>query len=146
MTNVGLKEIHIGEAIKKVFDESKMNKSEFGRLIGVQQQHVNRIFERETIETKKLVAICKALNFNFFALFCELPTQINAHLSAVVNGPGQAFYGCDQAIVMENQVLQAKYDALLSTDNSLKEQIDLLKETNAMYKARIEELKDSNNA
>lgn len=141
MTNIGLKDVHLGKAIKKVFDESKMNKSEFGRLIGVQQQHVNRIFEREDIDTKKLKLICKALDFNFFALYCELPPQINAHLSAVVNGSGQAYNGCDHALVAEVEIYKAKYEGALDTQKAMKEQIDTLKDTNAMYKDRIEELK-----
>lgn len=86
MFNIELKEVHIGKAIKERLNELKMTKTEFGRLIGVPQQHVNRIFERETIETKKLIKISRALDFNFFALFCQFPTNISAYLSAVALG------------------------------------------------------------
>ena len=48
MINAELKEINIGAVIKKRLDELEMTKSEFGRLIGVPQQHVNRIFEKDS--------------------------------------------------------------------------------------------------
>lgn len=54
---VDIKDVHIGEAIKKRFDDLKMTKTEFGHKIGVPQQHINRIFEKESIDTKRLVKI-----------------------------------------------------------------------------------------
>lgn len=54
---IGLKEVHIGKAIEEKFDKTDLNKSEFGRMIGVPQQHVNRIFERDIIETGKPVRV-----------------------------------------------------------------------------------------
>lgn len=35
------------------------------------------------MESKKLVDLCHALDFNFFTLFCEIPPQISAYLAAV---------------------------------------------------------------
>ena len=43
-----------------------MSKSEFGRKIGIPQQNVNRILDKSSIDTDKLVTICEALEFNFF--------------------------------------------------------------------------------
>lgn len=45
-----------------------MSKSELGRKIGVPQQHINRILERETMETSRLIKVSEALDFNFFSL------------------------------------------------------------------------------
>lgn len=81
--NIPLKEIHIGQAIEKRVKELGFSKSEFARRLGIHQQHINRIFERNTIETRKLVEICKVLDYNFFALFCEINNDISAVWSAI---------------------------------------------------------------
>lgn len=66
-------DVHIGLAIEEKLQELKLSKTEFGRRIGIPQQNVNRILEKESIDTRKLVQISKALNFNFFTLFCDEP-------------------------------------------------------------------------
>ncbi len=126
--NVELKDIHIGKAIKKRLDELEMKKTEFGRLIDTPQQHVNRIFDRDTIETKKLVRICKALDYNFFALFCAFPTQISAYLSAIAMGDGDAnnLIG-DTAVLSQLEVYKVKMDASTTTEADLRDQIEVLK-------------------
>jgi uncharacterized small protein (DUF1192 family) len=80
---VELKEVHIGKAIENRLNEINMPKGEFAQKAGIPQQHVYRVFERDTIEVKKLIRICQALDFNFFALFCEFKNNINAYWSAV---------------------------------------------------------------
>ena len=80
---LGIQQVHIGQAIDKRRIELGLSKSEFGRKIGVPQQHVNRILERETMETVRLVKVCEALDFNFFALFSPMQNQISAYLAAV---------------------------------------------------------------
>ena len=52
---LGIQQVHIGQAIDRRRIELGLSKSEFGRKIGVPQQHVNRILERETMETVRLV-------------------------------------------------------------------------------------------
>lgn len=64
-----LQTVNIGLAIEQIINERGISKSEFGRKIGVAQQNVNRILERSTIDTDKLVAISEALDFNFFTCF-----------------------------------------------------------------------------
>ena len=64
-----LKSVNIGEEIKKIFDKSKMTQKEFGKLLGMQQQNVSRIFNKKSIETSKLIKISNALGFNFFTLY-----------------------------------------------------------------------------
>ena len=82
--NIPVNDVHIGKAIDEQREKLKLSKSEFGRRIGVPQQHVNRILERDTMETKRLVKVCQELDFNFFSLFCPLPAQrISAYLSAI---------------------------------------------------------------
>ncbi|MDE5878322.1 MAG: helix-turn-helix transcriptional regulator, partial [Muribaculaceae bacterium] len=63
--------IHIGKEIESRMHYLRLSKSEFGRKIGIPQQNVNRILGKESIDTDKLVRISEALNYNFFALFCN---------------------------------------------------------------------------
>ena len=81
--DIDIKNVHVGEAIEKRRNELGLSKSELGRKIGVPQQHVNRILERETMETKRLIKVSEALGFNFFTLFCPVQHQISAYLAAV---------------------------------------------------------------
>ena len=78
-----IKHVHVGQAIDKRRNELGLSKSELGRKIGVPQQHINRILERETMETSRLIKVSEALDFNFFSLFCPKQHHISAHLAAV---------------------------------------------------------------
>lgn len=127
MINADLKEIHIGAAIKKRLDKLEMTKSEFGRLIGVPQQHVNRIFEKESIDTNRLIKICRALDFNFFALFCRFPTNVNAYLAAVALGDGDAKNNIgDTALLAQIEAQTVNVTNLEKTEKDLRDQIAVL--------------------
>ena len=127
MINAELREIHIGAAIKKRLDELEMTKSEFGRLIGVPQQHVNRIFDKESIDTIRLAKICRALDFNFFALFCRFPTNVNAYLAAVALGDGDALNSIgDTALLAQIESQKVKVANLEKTEKDLRDQIAVL--------------------
>ena len=99
---INIRHVHVGAEIEKRRVELGLSKSELGRRIGVPQQHVNRILERETMETSRLVKVSEALDCNFFSFFCSIPQQISAYLAAVsLHGSGiskgshQAFEGTD---------------------------------------------------
>lgn len=126
---IKLNKIHIGKEIKKRLDEKKMSKSEFARRIGMPQQHVNRVFERDTIETKRLEAVCEALDFNFFSLYCDNPNNVFAYLAAVNLGEGDAtnLIG-DAAIVAQIEVLKATIAGLEKERNAMAGQIQSLQD------------------
>ncbi|MEZ3550120.1 MAG: helix-turn-helix transcriptional regulator [Muribaculaceae bacterium] len=128
--NVELKSVHVGREIAKRLDELNMTKTEFGKLIGVQQQHVNRILERDTMETKKLYKVCQVLEMNFFALFCKFSTNVNAYLAAVVLGNGDA----------NNNIGEA---AILSEIEKLKSDVKHYEESNALLREQIQTLRDN---
>lgn len=140
--NIELHEIHLGKAIKKRLDELEMTKTEFGRRIGVPQQHVNRIFERDTMETKRLLKVCRALEYNFFALFCKFPTNVNAYLAAVSLGEGDstAYIG-DTAVLAELEVTKAKLEGAEKEAKRLEGHVASL-EANLQDKERIIKLLD----
>lgn len=75
------KDIHIGHAIEKRRQELRMTKSELARRIGIPQQHINRMLERDTMETKRLVKVSEALDFNFFGIFCSNIQETSSFLS-----------------------------------------------------------------
>lgn len=138
MFNVELKEVHIGKAIKQRLDELEMTKTEFGRRIGVPQQHVNRIFERETMETKRLIKVCRALDFNFFALFCTFPTNVNAYLAAVALGDGDAQNNIGEAAILSQlEVLKVKLEEKQGTVTDLRDQIAGLKDNVEQLKSNL---------
>ena len=141
MFNLPIHNIHVGQAIKKRLEELKMTKSDFAKAIGTPQQHINRILERDTMETKKLVKICQVLNYNFFTLFCEPDTPVQAFLAAVALGEGNAQNYIGDAtlatqveslsikLAAKDEVLQSKEELLSSKDDKirmLKEQIQFI--------------------
>lgn len=77
-----LERINVGLAIEQRLNELGMSKSEFGRKIGVANQNVNRILEKKSIDTDKLIEISNALGYNFFLEF------IDKGSNAVANGDG----------------------------------------------------------
>lgn len=138
MFNIELKEVHIGQAIDKRREELNMSKSEFGRLIKVPQQHVNRIFERETIETAKLVKICRVLDFNFFALYCDFPENIYAFMAAVAMGNGNALnYIGDAALASQIEKQEQKIEGMEENKTTLNARISDLKDQIASLKSQL---------
>lgn len=61
--------VNIGLLIEQKMNELDINKSEMARRSGIANQNINRVFERSSIGTDKLVAISEALDFNFFDCF-----------------------------------------------------------------------------
>lgn len=122
----GVKNVHVGHAIEKRRMELGLSKSELGRRIGVPQQHVNRILERETMETKKLVRVCEVLNYNFFSLFCPTSHHISAQLTAVsFEGDANNNIG-DSSLAVQIITEQAKVEHLNETIKLLKRHIESL--------------------
>lgn len=106
---------HVGLLIEQRINELRLTKSEFGRKIGIQQQNVNRLLSRESIDTDKLVDICEALDYNFFECF-----QTITESDATADNGGVAIAGNATA---------HHFTTNASTDTAaLNEQIKLLKE------------------
>ena len=123
---LGIQQVHIGQAIDRRRIELGLSKSEFGRKIGVPQQHVNRILERETMETVRLVKVCEALDFNFFALFSPMQNQISAYLAAVTLDGDAHNNIADSALAAQLTKEQSTVESQNETIKLLKEQIETL--------------------
>lgn len=90
MSDIYIPKVHIGSCIRNRIKELGITKTEFGRRIGVLQQHVYRLLEKTSIDTERLVQISIALEYNFFMYYCAQPDGINAPESAVNTGKGTA--------------------------------------------------------
>ena len=119
--------MHVGAEIEKRRVELGISKSELGRRIGVTQQHVNRILDRETMETSRLVKVSEALDYNFFLLFCPVPQQISAHLAAVsLQGNAHNIIG-EAELASQLSKEQAEVESKKKVIKLLREQIENLK-------------------
>ena len=125
------KTVHIGLAIDKKLQELKMSKTEFGRRIGIPQQNVNRILEKDTIDTGKLVQISEALNFNFFTLYCEEAPKVEVKTEGDYSPASDEG---DVTVIVGDAVLAERVKLLQQLIKEKDERINELKE-------RIEELK-----
>ena len=61
--------IHIGSKIREVFKSRGITAKEFGKRISTSRENVYGIFGRESVDTKLLVKISKALDHNFFQYY-----------------------------------------------------------------------------
>lgn len=125
-----LKYVDIGREIKLKFERSRMTKTLFAKKLNIPSQNVNRIFEKDSIETSKLLAISNALNFNFFSLYSDdkdksVSTQGDF---SPINKDGDLTYMVGDAVLAE------KVKSLEAINAEKDERIKELKE-------RIEELK-----
>lgn len=136
MINIGLTPVHIGKAINEQREKKEMSKSEFARQLAIPQQHINRIFERETIDTGKLIKICQILEFNFFQLYSEIPKSINAYLAAV------AFQGNAENFIWDAVLASQLETAIRDNDNKDKD-IRRLEDHNKSLLENIEQLKSN---
>lgn len=139
---IGLKEINLGKEIQAVFEKTGMTKTELGRKLGIPQQHVNRLFDRDSMETKRLIKVSRVLDCNFFALFCEFPQKIEAYLSAINMGNGDLSYTMgDSALTTEIEKLKAELESARTQIELLQDNIATLKDNLATKDQLIEMMK-----
>ena len=86
-------EIHIGNKIKFVFDQSGLTVSQFARLLGVQRTRIYTVFESKTIDIDLLCKISDVLHFDFLTevyikkreAVDQNPTTININFQITPN-------------------------------------------------------------
>lgn len=80
-------EVNIGLLIRDKARELGVNKSELAKMIGIQNQNVNRILESENINTDKLIKISEALDFDFFSYYRPINNvEIGDNIAIETNG------------------------------------------------------------
>ena len=82
-----IKEAHIGQLVKSVFDSSDMSVSELARRLHCERTNVYTIFRRRSIDVEQLAKLSKILNHNFledamemYGLVTMLRTPLNLTL------------------------------------------------------------------
>lgn len=77
--------LHIGQLIKTVFDESGMTVSEFARQIHLERSTIYGIFERPSIDSILLARISLVLKHNFLS-------DIEQHFGLIPKVPSFTFH------------------------------------------------------
>lgn len=101
------KKVNIGLLIEQKMNELDINKSEMARRSGIANQNINRVLERSSIDTDKLIAISEALDFNFFDCFRSIEdNSIATADNGGVAGNGTAHHfttnaSCEVAVLQE---------------------------------------------
>ena len=89
---MNIEKVNIGLSIEQKLNQLGMSKSEFGRKIGIPQQNVNRILDKPSIDTDKLVLICEALEYNFFKEYTDnfsvASSNSQSGINNQINGDG----------------------------------------------------------
>lgn len=108
-----IKKVHIGHEIAKRINQLGISRSEFARRVGMLQQHVKALLDKQSLDTERLSKICEALDYNFFTLYCD-SVSINAYRSAVTTGEGNALNICSDAseLQVRNELLAEKVTML----------------------------------
>lgn len=111
--SIVIKKVHIGHEIAKRINQLGISRSEFARRVGMLQQHVKALLDKQSLDTERLSKICEALDYNFFTLYCD-SVSINAYRSAVTTGEGNALNICGDAseLQVRNELLAEKVTML----------------------------------
>lgn len=64
-------DIHIGALIKQRAKELRIGPTELGAKINTSKQNVYGIYKRKSIDTRLLVKLCNALNYDFFRVYSQ---------------------------------------------------------------------------
>ncbi|MEY4287664.1 MAG: hypothetical protein RL511_1753 [Bacteroidota bacterium] len=73
-------EIHIGQEIKRVLDDSDLSVTEFAKKINKSRGNVYSILDRKSIDTELLQAISSVLDYDFFLLFSSTYQSVNTRM------------------------------------------------------------------
>lgn len=73
--------VNIGSRITEKLGDIGMSKAELSRALGMNQSNLNKLLNRGSMETDKLVEISKAMKYNFFKEFCRSSDFIMEYLS-----------------------------------------------------------------
>lgn len=138
--SVDIKNVHIGKAIATRLGELNISKSELGRRINIPQQHINRMLEKESIDTARLVAVCNAMDFNFFSLYSEaVQKRITGYIQMVATSGAKV-----QNNVGENQVTNTQCPFNKEEWDKMDKEIKSQKKDIANKDSEIRKLKEKN--
>jgi len=82
-----MKDMHIGKLIELRIEQIGMTKAEFARRINRSPQNVQDLLTRTSVDTSLLLAIGKALGYNFFRAFINYTEVISDLKKKGMNAP-----------------------------------------------------------
>ena len=122
--------IHIGELINKEVERQRLTYKGFGALIYCNEKTIPDIYEREFMQTDLLLAICKALKKDFFAVY-------------YTEEPLKSLRNDEVASLKDRvQVLTAQIQKLTEENKGLTKELDLTRDLNDALRTIISFAKD----
>lgn len=114
MIDMKFDKVNIGLLIEQKMNELNVSKSEMARRSGIANQNINRVLERSSIDTDKLVAISEALDFNFFDCYHSNKSNVVTadNGGVAVAGNSTAHHIMTNASVETEAVLQERIKSL----------------------------------
>lgn len=78
------------------------------------------------------------IGFQFFALFCRFPTNVNAYLAAVALGDGDAENNIgDTALLAKHEAMKIRVEGFEKTEQDLRNQIVDLQKSIEQLKSQL---------
>jgi chromosome segregation ATPase len=131
--------IHLGEIVQKTVEVKRLTYKEFGALIHRNEKTIPDIYERAAMSTDLLLAISKALNTDFFALF-YLEEPLKSLRNDGVGSLNSQIQACNeriQKITEENNRLLIELTLTQELVKSQKDTIAFAKEQIEQYKIKL---------
>ncbi len=115
--------VHAGKMVKEVFLASGMSVSELGRRVLTTRQNIYRIFERESIDSALLQRLGKALNYDFFPHFSEIPGNLLAATDNFKDKDKTVLYKEVKTLQRELADVKEKYEMVKRINELLEKEV-----------------------
>ena len=74
--SINIPDIHIGNEIKKYLMGMAISQAKIARAMNMPATNLNRVLKRKSTDTRMLIQLCNAAEYNFFLLWCiDTPTE-----------------------------------------------------------------------
>ena len=68
--SINIPDIHIGNEIKKYLKGMAISQAKIARSMNMPTSNLNRVLKRKSTDTRMLIKLCNAAEYNFFQLWC----------------------------------------------------------------------------
>ena len=100
----------IGKKIKNLIDSSPKTQIEISEMLGISRPTLQRLFERENVDTKILFSLCEKFDVDMSYFFDDIEISKKNESNT------------------QNSVLEKKYEAVLQENFSLRQELSDLKD------------------
>lgn len=108
------KDVHIGLAIEQRMNELGLNKSQLALRIGFSNQYINKLFNKDGIDTSRLISISEALDYDFFSLYRPIEGDATpvTHIVKTKGDNSPATMNGDVNVAAPQPILNERIEAL----------------------------------